>query len=341
MTTRSDIIDDFLRRSGWPRAKRSMLAGDASFRKYERVFLNDKQAVLMDAPPEKEDIRPFMHIGTHLLQNGLSAPAIYASDIQNGLLLLEDLGDELFTRHLQKEPQKEKTLYVAAADVLAKLYHQAVKADYSTFPRYDEPLLLKETSLFSQWFLPAVMEERESSASAREYDALWQKLIKHIPLLRPVLVLRDYHADNLLWLPERSALKQVGLLDFQDGVIGSPAYDMVSFLEDARRDVAPGTVQDVIDYYLQKTGIAPDDFKAAYALLGAQRNCKIVGIFMRLAVREGKQQYLSYLPRVWAHIAQDLKHPLLKPLADWMAKTIPPQWRGVITPRPITIPASA
>ena len=241
-------------------------------------------------------------------------PKILARDMEHGFLLLEDLGDDLFSRTLKHSPQQEEQLYLAAAAVLADLYTQAGKADYSQFPIYDLARLMTEARLFSDWYLPAVMG-KDAQAHGKEWEAIWQALLPKLPALRPVLVLRDYHADNLLWLPERTGLQRVGLLDFQDGVIGSPAYDMVSFLEDARRDVSADTVKKTITHYLERTKIPQEDFSAAYALLGAQRNCKIIGIFVRLAVRDGKQQYISYLPRVWAHLEHDLRHPLLAPLA--------------------------
>ena len=330
MLPRTQIIDNFLADSGWANARRVVLAGDASFRRYERVFLSDRQAVLMDAPPEKEDVRPFMRAGELLRKSGLNPPQVLASDVVHGLLLLEDLGDDLYSHVLRKNPEQEEALYIAAADVLVELYRQAGDADYSEFLPYDHALLMKEGGLLSEWFLPAVSEEKELNILQAEYTAIWQKLFKSNPALRPVFVLRDYHADNLLWLPERPGVKRVGLLDFQDAVIGSPAYDMVSFLEDARRDVQVSTVERVLGYYLEHTEIKRNDFLTAYALLGAQRNCKIIGIFVRLAVRDGKRQYLSYLPRVWKLLEGDLQHPLLEPLKEWMDKVIKPELRGVI-----------
>jgi len=328
--TRENIINDFLARSGWEGARRAPLAGDASFRRYERVYLNDRQAVLMDAPPEKEDVRPFIHIGEHLKSGGFSTPEIYARDVKNGLLLLEDLGDALYTPILSKSPEREEALYLAAADVLVELYAQAEKTRYEGFNPYDEALLMRELGLFGEWFLPSVMDKQTAVKHAMDYNALWKKLLKKLPALRKVLVLRDYHADNLIWLPRREGIKRVGLLDFQDGVIGSPAYDVVSFLEDARRDVRETTVKRVLAHYLEQTCLGQEEFMAAYALLGAQRNCKIVGIFVRLMARDGKRQYLSYLPRVWRHLERDLSHPLLAPLRDWMDKVIRPEWRGAI-----------
>jgi len=327
---RHTLIDNFLAASGWAGAKRIVLAADASFRRYERIVGQGRQAVLMDAPPDKEDVRPFVRTAHHLLDAGLSAPKLLASDVTQGFLLLEDLGDDLYTRLLSRQPLQEEGLYLEAANVLAAIYHQAPKADYSDFPVYDAALLMRECRLFAEWFLPAVMGGEEAKKREKEYMTLWRELLDRLPSLRPVLVMRDYHADNLLWLPARVGIKCVGLLDFQDAVVGSPAYDMVSFLEDARRDVKPETVAKVIDRYLESTAIPRADFMAAYALLGAQRNCKIIGIFVRLALRDGKQHYLSYLPRVWAHLEHDLNHPLLAPLKVWMDKIVKPEWRNPV-----------
>jgi len=328
MHSRSDDIDDFLARTGWSGATRTMLAGDASFRRYERIFLDGRQAVLMDAPPQKEDIRPFIAAAEMLAACGLSAPSIFASDLTNGFLLLEDLGDDLFTPLLRQSAGQEETLYLAATDVLVELYRLAQVKDFTAFPAYSPLLLLHECALFADWYLPAMMGAEAAAPLARDYKALWQELMEKLPALHPVFVLRDYHADNLLWLPEREAIKRVGLLDFQDAVIGSPAYDMVSFLEDARRDVNVAARDRVLSYYLESTRIAEADFRASYALLGAQRNCKIIGIFTRLAVRDGKRHYLSYLPRVWRHLEHDLQHPLLASLRQWMDRHIMPVLRG-------------
>jgi aminoglycoside/choline kinase family phosphotransferase len=329
-TERNTLIEAFLARHGWGDAKRAPLAGDASFRRYERVRVEDRQAVLMDAPPESEDVRPFMRVGGHLQACGLSAPEILASDTEHGFLLLEDLGDSLYTKALQRSPVLEEQLYLAATDVLSELYSTAGMAGQGHFLPYDEALMLRECALFSDWFLPAVMDASQAAKLGQEYMAVWQELLRTLPACQSVLVLRDFHADNLLWLEERKGVKRVGLLDFQDAVIGHPAYDIVSFLEDARRDVSAQTVDAVIRYYLDHVDIAREEFLAAYALLGAQRNCKIVGIFLRLCVRDGKRNYLTYLPRVWQHLEHDLQHPALAALKRWMDAHILPQWRGAL-----------
>jgi N-acetylmuramate 1-kinase len=330
MKDRSDSIDRFLAHAGWWDSTRVPLAGDASFRRYERVTGEGRRAVLMDAPPDNEKVRPFMQADATLLASGMSAPRILASDVKNGFLLLEDLGDDLYSYVLRHSPEKEEELYLAAADVLVELYRLAPRGDYSGFSMYNEALLMRECMLLAEWFLPeAIKDQDKAQFLGEEFQAIWKKLLTKIPATTPVLVLRDYHADNLLWLPERTGVQRVGLLDFQDAVIGSSAYDVVSFLEDARRDVSEHTVQCVLDYYLQKTKQERDAFMASYALLGAQRNCKIIGIFVRLAVRDKKPQYLSFLPRVWRHLQRDLQHPLLADLGAWCDANIPQGWRGV------------
>ncbi len=327
---RSDLIDRFLEGNGWGDASREMLAGDASFRKYYRVYLDGKQAVVMDAPPDKEDIRPFVRIAGHLLKSGLSAPSIIASDNANGLLLLEDLGDDLFARILEKQPELEETLYMAATDVLIRLYGEAHKQDYRDVPEFDEQRMLQQVSLLPEWFIPLASGTEAEAALKHEYLELWREVLARLPEMKRVMVLYDFHAENIFWLPARKVPARAGLIDFQDAMTGPPAYDMVSFLEDARRDVDPGTAAKAIDYYLENTGISKEDFMAAYHIMGAQRNCRIVGTFARLAVRDNKPRYLSYMPRVWRHVENDLSHPLLAPVKDWMGRNIKPEWRGVL-----------
>lgn len=330
METHEQAIDTFLAVAGWEGAERSFLAGDASFRHYDRVQKEGRTAVMMDAPPEKEPLAPFIKVGQFLGEKGYSAPQIYALDLERGLLLLEDLGDDSYTRLLQAQPHQESKLYLAACDVLAALHqHQAKEL---SVPEYSMEKLLDEALLFTDWYLAAMLGEAKARALRPEYLAIWSEILATLPFLLPVVVLRDYHADNLLWLPQREGVQQVGLLDFQDALIGSPAYDLVSLLEDARRDVPPEIVQMGINRYLQKTGWDRSDFMLHYAVLGAQRNCKIIGIFTRLARRDGKQHYLTLLPRVWGHLHNDMQHPVLRPLKEWMDEVLPVAQRGIPLP---------
>ncbi len=320
MTNQRDMaIAGFLQRAGWADAERRPLAGDASFRRYERLEGKKGRAVLMDAPPPEEDVRPFVKVARLLTRAGLAAPRILIEDADAGLLLLEDMGDAIFTRVLAKGGD-EPALYLAAIDALATLHRNPLPDD---LPPYDDDLFLFEASLLTDWFMP--LAGLELSRKGRDdYLTLWRDLL---PLVREVpacVVLRDYHADNLVWLPDRAGIQRVGQLDFQDSVIGPVAYDVVSLLEDARRDVAPATVDAAIGRYLKHfPDLQQSSFETAYAVMSAQRNLKIVGIFCRLLTRDGKPNYQNYLPRVWGHVAKDLRHPALAPLAGWLDRWIP------------------
>ncbi len=330
---REKLLAGFLDNCGWGKAERRNLAGDASFRRYERLFLGDKTAVLMDAPPPQEDVRPFVKIARHLKTNNLSAPEIFAEDVENGFLLLEDLGDSRYTTVLSgKSPlpsPSEKELYKLAIDTLVEIQKLPLPQD---IPSYGDELLMREVLLLTEWYIPRVFGDKYGDDDLQklqdEYVAIWERLFQLLENDRQVLVLRDYHADNLMWLPEREGVEKVGLLDFQDAVTGSPAYDLLSLLEDARRDVAPELAEEMVDYYLS---LAPetdkDNFLLLYNLLAAQRNCKIVGIFARLSVRDGKDTYLQFLPRVWGHIERDLHHPTLAELKEWMDGVVPKEKR--------------
>lgn len=330
---RDALIARFLERAGWGDGVRLKLAGDASFRRYERIARGKDVAVLMDAPPPKEDVQPFILVDEYLVALGYSAPKILARDEAAGLLLLEDLGDTLFSRVLADPSSAvpEKTLYLAATDWLVDVYRRSRDVP-PALPPYSQ-VLMPEVSLFAEWYLPQVMPVAEAKARQDEFTLLWQSVFDDAELPENVFVHRDYHADNLLWLPERKGAARVGLLDFQDARLGASAYDMVSFLEDARRDVEEATVSACLAHYLKETGQQEKRFMRDYAVLGAQRNCKIVGIFTRLAVRDGKHHYLKLLPRVWGHLQHDLRHPFLEPVALWMERHIAPEWRGEIAVR--------
>lgn len=316
---RWSAIRTFIESAGWGDATIDLLAGDASFRKYYRLNGDRGRAVLMDAPPPQEDIRPFSLIGRALVGMGYSAPKIWAEDASTGLMLLEDLGDDLYSQVLRRAPELEEKIYGLAIDLLVDLHHQK---DLPNLAPYDAAVYQREADLLIDWFLPAQTGQNTSDQLRTDYHQLWQGFWQHLEIGNPVLVLRDYHADNLLYLPERNGIKQVGLLDFQDGLIGSPAYDLVSLLEDARRDVRPELGTAMIQRYLDQTHLNRDQFSLAYALLGAQRNAKIIGIFTRLWQRDGKPQYLKFLPRVWAWLEHDLTHPGLGAIKSWFDKHV-------------------
>ena len=304
----------FLARNGWAGARIAPLAGDASFRRYFRVHKDGETAVLMDAPPEKEDSRPFLAIGKQLDSLGFSAPQPLATDLEQGLILLEDFGDDRVGPVLAREPHRERAVYEAAVDILAALHaHPA-----GDVPPYDEPELLREARLFPDWYLPAV-----GVAEAPGYDAAWAGLWPTVLAGPRVLTLRDYHADNLMII-DRPGLRGLGLLDYQDALAGHPAYDLASLLQDIRRTVSPELEAAMLDRYLAaRPDIDPAAFRIAYDVLGAQRNIKILGVFTRLYVRDGKASYPAFHPRLWELVARNLQSPALAPVAGWFAAHVP------------------
>ena len=315
-------IETFLKSAGWGNADRVILAGDASNRSYDR--LHDKSlgtAVLMHAPPEKgEDTAPFVKITQWLTKYGLSAPRIIASDPQNGLLLLEDFGDDLFTRLCAADASLEVPLYEAAVDALLELNDKKPPKDLMP---YDASTYLREAKLLTEWYLPAVTGQPVSKESLAEFSTLITEACGSILNEVYVTVLRDYHSENLIWLPDRKGVARIGMLDYQDALIGHPAYDLVSLLEDARRDTTLELQRTMLDRYIAASGLDKTAFETAYNVLGAQRNIKIIGIFARLCLRDKKKDYLKFMPRVWAHLQRDLSDPTLEDLRNWIARNVP------------------
>ncbi len=328
MKGREDRIVAFLAANGWGSARRLPLPGDASFRRYERLHGGPRPALLMDAPPPQEDVRPFVAVARHLSGLGFSAPGIYAEDFEAGLLVIEDFGDDTYTARLASGAAEEP-LYALAVDLLIELHRAPGAADLA-LPPYDEARLLEEASLLVDWYLPAMRGEPTAPDLKRGYMDTWRALLPLANATPTSLVLRDYHVDNLMWLYDRHGVGRCGLLDFQDAVTGSVAYDLVSLVEDARRDLAPDLAEAMIARYLAAfPGLDRDAFQAAAAMLAAQRNCKIIGIFTRLSERDGKPVYLEHIPRVWTLLERDLAHPALAPLRDWLDQYIPASDRGV------------
>jgi tRNA threonylcarbamoyl adenosine modification protein YjeE len=318
---REDSASAFLHASSWGDARRAPLAGDASNRRYERLYRQGGTAVLMDAPPEKgEDVRPFVVIARHLGSLGLSAPKILASDEVDGFLLLEDLGDDLYARVLERTPDREAELYLAAVEALCALREAP---DLPDIAPYDSTTMANLAALALDWYARGAGKACDPGARAAFVVEVAAALDFCAPAQRPVLVLRDFHAENLIWLPGRAGPARVGLLDFQDARDGHPAYDLVSLLEDARRDVGEATREAVIRHYSALTGDDPDDLTRAISALGAQRNLRILGVFARLSLHFGKPQYLGLIPRVWSHLCRDLSHPALAPLAEQVGGLLP------------------
>ncbi|CAN1562636.1 COG3178 Predicted phosphotransferase related to Ser/Thr protein kinases [Paracoccaceae bacterium] len=318
MTDRAKAAVRFLAESDWGAAERSHLAGDASDRRYERLQLDGRTAVLMDSPPGgADDVQAFVSMARHLRGVGLSAPEIFAENIAEGFLLLEDLGDALLTRLLKANPDREAALYAPTVDVLHHL---------QTAPA---PMGLPDLSA-ADWAQAAglAVDCYALAAAGNRADpepllaALTSALATHADRPR-VLILRDFHADNLLWLPDRVGLAKVGLLDFQLGQMGQPGYDLVSLLQDARRDVTPATETAMIARFVAATGAEAKAFAAQYAVLGAQRALRILGVFTRLCLSSGKPGYLPLIPRVWGQLQRNLAHPALTGLRAECARLLP------------------
>ena len=313
---------EFLAKHGWGGAEIRPLAGDASFRRYFRVHRAGETAVLMDAPPEHEDIGPFLTVAGHLLDRGFLPPRPLAIDREKGLLLLEDFGDDRVGPLLQREPEREREIYESAVDTLAHLAGHPAPGD---IPPYDEAAMTREVALFPDWYVPALEMTVDEPSYYEAWRTAWAELL---PIVErsPVMVLRDYHADNLMVLPGR---RELGLLDFQDALAGHAAYDLVSLLQDARRDVSPDLEEAMLDRYVAAAGVADKDrFRAHYEVLGAQRNTKILGIFTRLWKRDGKAHYLPLQPRVWSYLERNLAHPALAPVRAWFDANVAPDKRA-------------
>ena len=347
---RARDIQALLERSGWGQAKRAFMLGDASVRAYERLTKPDgSQAILMISPPRPdgppvrngkpysaiarlaEDIRPFIAVDLALRAQDLSAPEIFAYDLEAGLAVLEDFGALPVADDRGPIPDR----YAEATAVLATLHGSELPGELpldgeETYrvPVYDIDALLIEVELILEWYAPHVARTPLSSSARAAFVNLWRPLLQQICAAPTTWSLRDYHSPNLIWLPEREGVRKVGIIDFQDCVLGHPAYDLVSLLQDARVTVSDDLELKLLTHYarLRRAG-TPDfnmgDFVRAYAVLGAQRATKILGIFARLDRRDGKPQYLAHLPRVERYLAKDLAHPDLAPLRAWYETHLP------------------
>jgi tRNA threonylcarbamoyl adenosine modification protein YjeE len=345
------VIRRFLDRNGFGEAERRRIQGDASTRSYERLTLEGGSYILMnspkrpDGPPVRdgkpyseiahlaESVTPFIAMARGLTERGFSAPRIFAADREAGLLVLEDLGNELVVAG--EPPAPIESRYEVAADLLAALHREVLPevlpveegVDYR-LPRYDMEALLIEVELLPDWYLPKLGAEPSSAARA-DYLTLWRAALRPAIGAPATWVLRDVHSPNLLWLPEREGLARIGLLDFQDAMMGPAAYDLASLLQDARVDVPEMMEIALLSRYtrarlqVEPTFDAPG-FALVYATLAAQRASKILGIFARLEQRDGKPQYLRHMPRVWAYLQRSLAHPALAPLAAWYRVNVPP-----------------
>lgn len=323
---RRSAADAFCASAGWGAASRRFLAGDASARRYERLQRPDgKTAVLMDAPPASgEDIDAFVRIGKHLRALELSAPEVIAADLGAGFLLLEDLGDRLFSRTLCAHPEQEQALYSVAVEAIRRLQSAP---SVPGLPPYGAAEMAEAVAPAIEFYRFASCGQRDGTQALQ--GAMFRALDR-LPPAPPVMIFRDYHAENLLWLPERGGVAAVGILDFELARIGHPAYDLVSLLQDARRDISTATEQKLIADFAASRGVSEPEFRHSYSAVGAQRHIRILGVFTRLALVHGKTGYLVHLPRVWRDLQRCLADPMLSELADSVNRWLSPPHAEVI-----------
>jgi tRNA threonylcarbamoyl adenosine modification protein YjeE len=350
---RLKVLADFLAKTPYAEADAEYLQGDASTRAYARLVRPDRSAILMNAPRQPdgppirdgkpysalvhlaEDVAPFVAVGEELRRRGLAAPAVYAFDLDQGFLIIEDLGDKVFGAEIAHGTSIGE-LYAPAVDVLLAIAQDPPPALLPieghaphALPAYDAGALLTEALLLVDWFWPAVHGAPAPEAVREDFVALWQPLLAAAALSDKALILRDFHSPNLMWLPGRAGLQRVGLLDFQDALSGPAAYDLVSLLQDARLDVPEALEAELLARYCAARAasdgeFSSDAFRTLYATLGAQRNSKILGIFARLAKRDGKRGYLTHIPRVAQYLERNLAHPALARLDAWYRRELPP-----------------
>jgi len=325
---RDGTLSGFLMTAGWGSAARTALAGDASFRRYWRLTDGARSAVLMDAPPDKLDIHPFLAIDAHLRSLGSSAPEILAADPATGLALLEDLGDATLAQRLAAGDDPDR-IFGLAIDWVIALHRRGAAAIPAGLPAYDDPRMLEEVERFLLWYLPAARGTPVDEDARQQFAAIWRALLPTARRVPETMVHRDFFVDNLIVLP-RPGLTALGLLDFQDAVVGPITYDLVSLLEDARRDL-PATLIDAmrVRYLAAFLDLSGADFDASWAVMAAHRHVKCLGLFVRLAERDGKPGYLRHIPRLWRLLGQALTHPALDELARWLERELPAARRVV------------
>ncbi len=348
---RLKALRQFLADAGFADAKRQRMPGDASIRSYARLIRDDGVVILMNSPRRPdgpatydgntysaavhlaEDVKPFVAIDNGLRAHGLSAPSIHHANLDAGFLITEDFGNEGFIEGDPPRPIAER--YQAAVDVLVALHREPLPevlplAPQITYalPTLDTDAMLVEVGLMLEWYLPDRGAEPANEMRA-EFVTAWRDLLGKAAAMPKTWVMRDFHSPNLIWLGERSGISKVGIIDFQDAVLGPPAYDLVSLLQDARIDVPEQLELALLTRYIKARHTADDSFDPAgfaeiYAIMSAQRNTRLLGTFARLNRRDGKPQYLRHQPRIWTYLSRSLAHPVLSGLREWYSANVPP-----------------
>ena len=288
-----------------------LLKNDASKRRYYRFTNNSKEFLLMDSSLEKDSLRKFIKISKWLKSNNLSSPEIYIKDEKNGILIIEDFGNTKYSILCKKEKEKKKLFYRQAINLLILL---SKKKKPNFIKNYDQCILKDELDLYIKWELNI----KKNTKAFKSWNSIWDSLLNNISYKKIVVVLRDFHVDNIFYLKDRNKLEKIGLIDFQDSLIGHPAYDLVSLLQDVRVFLSIKEQVSFYNYYKKNAKINQNEFKYAYLVLGTQRLFKIIGIFKKLAIKQGKLDYLRYLPRTKQLIKYNLKNPIFNELKMWL-----------------------
>ena len=322
--SRQLLLYEFLKHSGITHLNLLPLADDCSFRKYYRVQTKTSNLVVMDAPPDMEEVDPFIQMSALLNTLGFSAPKILNKDVQNGFLLLEDFGNETYTKALSNS-SRETNLYENAIDVLIEIHNLKDLEERIHLPFYDQKKLQNELSLFMDWYLEGRLRLDISEKEKKLFFEAWRECLTHIESIRSVLVLRDYHVDNLMVLAERDGIRRCGLLDFQDAVTGPASYDLVSLLQDSRRDISDEITSLMLDRYFEGVEGADNrnNFMNSYYILGTQRALKVFGIFTRQDILYGNRKYLIHIPRLWRYTLANLQFEALRGIREWLDRNVP------------------
>jgi len=304
----------------------AFLASDMSLRQYYR--LKDPRRVLMDAP-SPENPKQFIQVAEYLQGCGLRAPSILGHCLENGFVLLEDFGDHTFTAILKQSPERERELYQTSIAVLKHLHKNAVEQP-GFIPPYTTHKLLAETEVFIDWYWKVVKGCDPGTSLKQDFLNRWEKAFEAVPVMPQTLVLRDYHVDNLMIVDDQKGIQGCGLLDFQDALWGPCVYDVFSLLEDARRDITPSVAKEMWDYFLEDVPVVEHkNYRTTASILGAGRHTKVIGVFTRYAVRQGKKDYLCHLPRLWKYLEVSFRAPELEEVKAWFDDHLPLHLQGI------------
>jgi hypothetical protein len=298
------------------------IPGDAGQRSYFRVSTKEKSFVIMDCPPSYCSVQPFIDMAIFLRENKFSAPKIVEQDVENGFLLLEDFGTLNIKNYLLADKTRLKETYLLMLDLLVALQKKEPPANLA---KVTNETLLAELKIFVDWYMPHAYKRELNAEELEEFISIWRNILEKQTIKQRGIVLRDYHVENMMHLEQKKSTHKLGLLDFQDALIGSPVYDLVSVLEDARIDVTRSDALYYAEYFAQKKKIDVESLFIDYHILGAQRNCRILGVFARKAMRDNDNNYLQYIPRVLKYLKYDLSHAALAPLKQWFERLGPLQ----------------